>query len=93
MRHKDENVKLLIFERWQLKSGEVIKTRNKINNYRKEQWTNEKTETRWETTLAFVRSWSIELFAQSKENWQARRKTHASDNPEKGLEMTQWNFE
>ena len=90
MRHKDENVKLLIFKRWQLKSGEVIKTRNKTN---KEQWTNEKTETRWKTTLAFDRRWSIELFAQSKENWQARRKTHASDNPEKGLEMTQWNFE
>ena len=30
MCHKGENVKLLIFERYQFKSGEMVKARNKI---------------------------------------------------------------
>jgi len=64
MRYKDEHVKLLIFERWQLKSGEVVKTRNKISNHHTEQWTSEKTK----AMLTFVRSWSIGLFAWNKEN-------------------------
>ena len=37
MHYKDENVKLLIFERWKIKSSEAVKTRNKINNHNSEQ--------------------------------------------------------
>ena len=93
MRYKDENAKLVIFERWQLKSGEAVKTRNNISNHHTEQWTNENTKTRWKATLTFVRSWSIGLFARNKENKQTQRESYTSDNSEEGLEMTQWNFE